>query len=97
MNTATLIDFKRITSMTPDALIEKTQQFFAEIHSCGVSDAEKLLAVYSTADMLGTMGLSEDSVKDIKNAAYVKAEILHSSFPTPMAQTWIAMCQLHDR
>lgn len=96
MNTA--ISLKGLNQeVDPNKIIERLQNFFNEVHSITVWNAEKLLAIYSTADMLGSMGLPEASVKVIKNAAYARAKGLYEQSPYMMKEVWASMLELEKR
>lgn len=82
-----VINFLEATkSVDPDVFIQKLQQFFNEIQSVGMDDAGKLVALYSTVDVLLANGMNKESVKVIKKACAAKMSSLFSSYPATVKE-----------
>lgn len=80
----------------PEEVLRKLYGFFNEIHTCSIFDRNKLLTIYSTADMLKSMGFPETSVAVIKRAVVAKIEALHEVAPAMMRETYVSLKQLEN-
>lgn len=80
----------------PEEILKKLYNFFNDIHVCTISDGNKLLTIYSMADMLKSMGLPEMSVAVIKRAVVAKIEGLNEIAPSTMRETYTSLKRLEN-